>query len=147
MNAASRAITRLAALASASIVAAVGGPPLASASVTIGGDIAATGTPIQCSIGGGAICEIAQLSLAGAQTQAPFNGVVVRWRVNGASGPLALRAYCGPPSASTTPSCPPALSRRRRAPEWRLPHTTADPSRQRGDREAEAETGASRSDR
>ncbi len=89
MNAASRVVTRLAALASVSIVAAVGGPSAASASVAIGGDIAVTGEPFQC--GSGRICEVAQLSLAGAQTQAPFDGVVVRWSVNGASGPLALR--------------------------------------------------------
>ena len=82
---------RLTALASVSIVAAVAAPSLASASVTIGGDLAVTGTPIQCDPGGGKACELAQLSLAGAQTQAPFSGVVVRWRVNGASGPLALR--------------------------------------------------------
>jgi hypothetical protein len=78
----------LAAVASVSIVAAVGGPSVASASVTIGGDIAAAGTPIEC---GAAACEVAQLALAGAQTQVPFDGVVVRWRVNDASGPLALR--------------------------------------------------------
>jgi hypothetical protein len=84
-------MTRLTALASVSIVAAVGAASVASASVTIGGDIAVTGAPVQCDPGGGTICEIAQLSLAGAQTQAPSNGVVVRWRVNGASGPLALR--------------------------------------------------------
>jgi hypothetical protein len=78
----------LAAVASVSIVAAVGGPSVASASVTIGGDMAAAGTPIEC---GAAACEVAQLALAGAQTQVPFDGVVVRWRVNGASGPLALR--------------------------------------------------------
>ena len=82
---------RLTALASVSIVAAVAAPSVASASVTIGGDIAVTGAPIQCDPGGGTVCELAQLSLAGAQTEAPFNGVVVRWRVNGASGPLALR--------------------------------------------------------
>jgi hypothetical protein len=73
------------------VAAAAGAPSVASASVTIGGDITVTGTPIQCDPGGGATCEIAQLSLVGAETQAPFKGVVVRWRVNGASGPLALR--------------------------------------------------------
>ena len=89
MNGVSQGVTRLAALASVSIAAAVGGPSVASASVTIGGDIGLTGEPFQC--GSGRICEVAQLALAGAQTQAPFDGVVVRWRVNGASGPLALR--------------------------------------------------------
>jgi hypothetical protein len=91
MKASSRAMAGPAALAAVSFVAAVGGPSEAAASVTIGGDIAVTGAPVQCDPGGGTICEIAQLSLTGAQTQAPFDGVVVRWRVNGASGPLALR--------------------------------------------------------
>lgn len=63
-------------------------PSLASAAVTIGGDVAAPGSPQPCDNVG---CEFVQLSLVGARTAAPFDGVVVRWRVSGSSGPLALR--------------------------------------------------------
>jgi len=63
-------------------------PTPASAAVTIGGDISRPGSPEICSITG---CDVAQISLATGQTLAPFDGVVVRWRVNGSIGPLALR--------------------------------------------------------
>jgi hypothetical protein len=63
-------------------------PVLASGAVTIGGDVSTPGSPEPC---GAAACEVAQISLANGQTVAPFDGVVVRWRVNGSTGRLALR--------------------------------------------------------
>jgi hypothetical protein len=68
-------------------------PAIASAAVTIGGDITASGPPINC--GGDAdhpaACDVAQTALAGGRATAPLDGVVVRWRVGGATGPFALR--------------------------------------------------------
>ncbi len=72
---------------------ALGAPALAPAAVTIGGDIAASGRPVNC--GGDpdhpAACDVAQTALVGGRATAPFDGVVVRWRVGGATGPFALR--------------------------------------------------------
>ena len=87
-------------------------PALASAAVTIGGDIAAQGELTPC--GGAPACEFAQIALAGGQTTAPFDGVVVRWRVNGSTGPLALRVVrpAGPAYTFVSTSFP----QRRRAP-------------------------------
>jgi hypothetical protein len=82
------AVTIAAAVCGALCVSAV-----ASATVTIGGDITAADPPIGC--GGGpdnpAACDIAQTALVRGQAAAPFDGVVVRWRAGGATGPLALR--------------------------------------------------------
>jgi hypothetical protein len=73
--------------------AAMAAPSLASAAVTIGGDVTASRSPVGC--GGDAThpaaCDIAQTALVGGRTAAPFDGVVARWRVGGETGPLALR--------------------------------------------------------
>jgi hypothetical protein len=78
--------------AAIAVCAAVSAPSLASAAVTIGGDVTASRSPISC--GGDAThpaaCDIAQTALVGGRNAAPFDGVVVRWRVGGA-GPVALR--------------------------------------------------------
>jgi hypothetical protein len=95
------------------VVAAVTGacialcaPTLAPAAVTIGGDIAAQGELTPC--GGAQACEFAQVTLAGGQMSAPFDGVVVRWRVVGSSGPLALRVVrpAGPAYTFVSSSIP-----------------------------------------
>jgi hypothetical protein len=67
-------------------------PTVGSAAVTIGGDVSAPGgLPIACDPSSPQPCELAQITLAGGQTAAPFNGVVVRWRIAGSTGPFALR--------------------------------------------------------
>jgi hypothetical protein len=84
--------TRAATAATIAACAAVSAPSLAAAAVTIGGDVTASRAPVSC--GGDAThpaaCDIAQTALVGGRNAAPFDGVVVRWRVAG-SGPVALR--------------------------------------------------------
>jgi hypothetical protein len=67
------------------------GAPGAFAATTIGANM--SGTPMQAQVcgGGAASCDVLPLSEVGASVAAPSDGVVVRWRVKDASGPMALR--------------------------------------------------------
>jgi hypothetical protein len=88
----SKPVRQRAVLAAATVACtavALCAPSVAAAAVSIGGDVSAPGNPVTC--GTGVSCDGAQLALVGGQTTAPFAGVVVRWRVNGATGPLTLR--------------------------------------------------------
>jgi hypothetical protein len=93
--------SHLAVTIAAAVCGALSVPTVASATVTIGGDITAPDPPINC--GGDpdhpVACDLAQTALVPGQAAAPFAGVVVRWRAAGATGPLALRVVR--PSAFT----------------------------------------------
>jgi hypothetical protein len=69
------------------------GAPGAFAATTIGANM--SGTPMQAQACGPVTmapsCDALPLSELGASVAAPSDGVVVRWRVKGASGPMALR--------------------------------------------------------
>src|ERR1700750_2500197 len=65
-------------------------PASALAAMTIGADLSGTpGTTVTCSPS--SACDLSQLQTAGTNEVAPFDGVVVRWRVKGFSGPMKLR--------------------------------------------------------
>jgi hypothetical protein len=68
---------------------ALSAPVPASAAVTIGGDISPPTQSVPCDSTN--TCDGIQLTLGGVPPTAPFDGVVVRWRVNDATGPLTLR--------------------------------------------------------
>jgi hypothetical protein len=74
--------------AGALIALTLGLPSSASAVVTLGADLSTTPTS---SAGCGNGCNFAQVQLLGANQAAPFDGVVVRWRVKGFSGPVKVR--------------------------------------------------------
>jgi hypothetical protein len=67
------------------------GAPGAFAATTIGANL--FGTPTQTQACGGSVssCDLLPLSEVGASVAAPSDGVVVRWRVKDASGPMAVR--------------------------------------------------------
>lgn len=62
-------------------------PSPASAAVTIGSDLANPGSPTGCDED----CTAVQFALPGRQIAAPFNGVIVRWRVRDSIGSMKLR--------------------------------------------------------
>jgi hypothetical protein len=92
-------------------------PTVGSAAVTIGGDVSApVGLPIACDPSIPQPCELAQITIAGGQTAAPFNG----WSCAGASPARPGRSRCAscglrdPTSRSSRRARP----RRRRALAW-----------------------------
>src|SRR4051812_12554565 len=67
--------------------AACAAPTQASAATTIGSDLASEPDNSEaCGTAYGAPCTIFQISLEGRQTTAPFDGVIVRWRVRTGAG-------------------------------------------------------------
>ena len=77
----------VAAVAALALSGALLVPSAASGAVTIGSDLANPGSLTTC----GEDCTVVQFALPGRQVAAPFNGVIVRWRVRDSEGSLKLR--------------------------------------------------------
>jgi hypothetical protein len=93
MGSAGRFVLAVSVLAAGAMLVA---PPSAQAAVTIGSDLSPNaGNQNPCAPVAGMPCTIANLQLPGEQVTAPFDGVVVRWRVEAVSGdtgtPVRLR--------------------------------------------------------
>jgi hypothetical protein len=73
------------------LAGALGAPADASAAVTLGADLSTT--PNFTTACGGMLpgCNVSPIQSAGVNQAAPFDGVVVRWRVKTFSGPIKLR--------------------------------------------------------